>query len=194
MQRVEKEEYPVAAIREMILNALVNRNYMGAPTQIRLYDDHFSIWNDGGLPAEITEEELKKVHRSKPRNPLIADVCFKGGYIDAWGRGTIKIIEACQEANLPEPVLKEEQGGFVSKIFKDRFAEEQVKKMGLNGRQIKAIKYVKEKGKITNSDYQKLCDISERTALRDLDDLLDKEIFIKKGEKKGTYYILNDGG
>lgn len=48
LQRIEKEEYPVAAIREMILNALVHRNYIGAPTQIRLYDDQFSIWNDGG--------------------------------------------------------------------------------------------------------------------------------------------------
>ena len=118
MQRVELDEYPVAAVREMILNALVHRSYMGAPTQIRLYNDNFSIWNDGGLPEGITEEDLKKVHRSKPRNPLLADVCFKAGYIDSWGRGTIKIIEACKEAGLPEPLLKEEQGGFLSKIFK----------------------------------------------------------------------------
>lgn len=40
MQRVELDEYPVAAVREMILNALVHRNYMGAPTQIRLYEDN----------------------------------------------------------------------------------------------------------------------------------------------------------
>ena len=118
MQRVERDEYPVDAVREMILNALVHRNYMGAPTQIRLYDDNFSVWNDGGLPEGISEEDLKKVHRSKPRNSLIADTCFKAGYIDSWGRGTIKIIEACQEFGLPEPVLKEEQGGFLSKIFK----------------------------------------------------------------------------
>jgi len=118
MQRVERDEYPVAAIREMILNALVHRNYMGAQTQIRLYNEHLSIWNDGDLPDGITEEDLKKVHRSKPRNPLIADICFKGGYIDSWGRGTIKIIEACQDAGLPEPVLKEEQGGFFSEVFK----------------------------------------------------------------------------
>jgi ATP-dependent DNA helicase RecG len=44
MQRVERDEYPVAAIREMIFNSLVHRNYMGAPTQIRLYDNSFSIW------------------------------------------------------------------------------------------------------------------------------------------------------
>ena len=87
MQRVERDEYPVAAVREMTLNALVHRNYIGAPTQIRLYKDHFSVWNDGGLPEGITEEDLKRVHRSKPRNPLIADVCFKGGYIDAGGVG-----------------------------------------------------------------------------------------------------------
>lgn len=194
MQRVERDEYPVAAVREMILNALVHRNYMGAPTQIRLYDDNFSVWNDGGLPDGITEEDLKKVHRSKPRNPLIADVCFKGGYIDSWGRGTIKIIEACKETGLPEPVLVEEQGGFLSKIFKDRFTEDQLKKMGLNKRQVEAAEYVKKNGKITNSDYQKLCEVSERTALRDLDDLSAKNVFQKKGEKKGTYYELSDGG
>jgi len=194
MQRVEKDEYPVAAIREMILNALVHRNYLGAQTQIRLYESHFSVWNDGGLPEGITEEDLKKVHRSKPRNPLIADVCFKGGYIESWGRGTIKILEACREANLPEPDLKEEQGGFLSKIYKDRFTEDQLKKIGLNERQIEAIIYTKKYGKITNSDYQKLCNVSERTALRDLDDLINRDVFKKKGEKKGTYYELSDGG
>ena len=194
MQRVERDEYPVAAIREMILNALVHRNYMGAQTQIRLYDNHFSVWNDGGLPEGITEADLKKIHRSIPRNPLIADVCFKGGYIDSWGRGTIKIIEACREANLPEPVLKEEQGGFLSKIYKDLFTEEQLKKLGLNERQIEAVMYTRKYGKITNSDYQKLCNVSERTALRDLDDLINRDVIKKKGEKKGTYYELSDGG
>jgi len=194
MQRVERNEYPVAAIREMILNALVHRNYMGAQTQIRLYDNHISVWNDGGLPEGITEEDLKKVHRSKPGNPLMADVCFKGGYIDSWGRGTIKIIESCREANLPEPVLKEEQGGFLSKMYKDRFTEEQLKKLGLNERQIEAVIYTKKYGKITNSDYQKLCNVSERTALRDLDDLINRDVIKKEGEKKGTYYELSDGG
>src|SRR3546814_330638 len=178
MQRIEKDEYPVAAVREMILNSQVHRTCIGAPTQIRLYDDDFSIWNDGGLPEGITEEDLKRVHRSKPRNPLIADICFKAGYIDFWGRGTIKIIEACREAGLPEPVLREEQGGFLSKIFKDRFGEDQLKKTGLTERQMKAVGYVKNSGRITNSDYQKLCEVSERTALRDLEDL-----YVKKDRK-----------
>ena len=176
MQRIEKNEYPVAAIREMILNALVHRNYIGAPTQIRLYDDHFGVWNDGGLPEGITEEDLKKLHRSKPRNPLIADTCFKAGYIDSLGRRTIKIIEACREAGLPEPILKEEQGGFLSKIFKDRFTEDQLKKMGLNDRQIEAVKYVKKNGKVTNKEFQSILKVSRITATRDLTDLVAKNI------------------
>jgi ATP-dependent DNA helicase RecG len=92
MQRLEKNEYPIPAIREMILNALVHRIYMGSSTQIRIYNNYFSVWNDGGLPEGLTEADLRIIHRSKPRNPVIADICFKGGYIDAWGRGTINNI------------------------------------------------------------------------------------------------------
>ena len=193
MQRVERDEYPVAAVREMILNALVHRNYMGAPTQIRLYGDSFSIWNDGSLPEGITEEDLKKVHRSKPRNPLVADVCFRGGYIDSWGRGTIKIIEACKDAELPEPILKEEQGGFLSKVLKDRFSVDGLKKLSLNARQIEAVGYVKRNGKITNKNYQEINSISKKTSSRDLRELVDKKILISSGVSgAGAYYVISE--
>lgn len=168
---------------------------MGAPTQIRLYDDNFSVWNDGGLPEEISEEDLKKVHRSKPRNPLIADTCFKVGYIDSWGRGTIKIFEACKEMELPEPILKEEQGGFVSKIFKNRFTTEQLEKMGFNERQVKAVEYVKKKGRITNKIFQELNNVSKKTATRDLSKLVNLNIFKSSGiSGAGAYYELQEIG
>ena len=183
MQRIERDDYPVAAVREMILNALVHRNYMGAPTQIRLHDGDFSVWNDGGLPEGITEEDLKKVHRSKPRNPLIADTCFKAGYVDAWGRGTLKIIEASMEAGLPEPTLKEEQGGFLSMIYKDRFTEDQLKKMGLDDRQVEAVLFVKKHGEITNSIYQKVAGVSKATATRNIKELEEKGVLKNTGTK-----------
>ena len=104
--RIEKGEYPAAALREVLLNALVHRNYMGAMIQIRIYDNKLSIWNEGTLPAGITFADLRGNHPSKPRNPIIADVCFKGGYIDACGRGTLKIITACKEVELPELEMK----------------------------------------------------------------------------------------
>lgn len=174
MHRIEKGEYPVAAMREMILNALVHRNYMGAPTQIRVYDDKINIWNEGFLPEGLTLDALKRPHASRPRNPIIADVCFKGGYIDAWGRGTIKIIDSCKSAELPEPEMKEQDGGFLLTIFKDILNEDYLVRLGLNERQMETVLFVKKEGKISNSEYQDLFGVSKATATRDLTELVDK--------------------
>jgi ATP-dependent DNA helicase RecG len=119
MQRVEKDEYPVDALREMLLNALVHRTYMGAHIQMRVYDDRLSIWNEGGLPFGLSVEELKGEHNSRPRNPKIAKACFMAGYIDTWGRGTLKIFNACKLAGLPEPDILEKDGGVSVTLFKD---------------------------------------------------------------------------
>ncbi|GHV65278.1 ATP-dependent DNA helicase [Bacteroidia bacterium] len=194
MNRVETLEYPVPALREMLLNALIHRNYMGAPTQIRVYDKTLFVWNDGGLPESITLSQLKEKHSSHPRNPTLAGACFLGGYIDSWGSGIMKITDSCKAAGLPTPELSEKEGGFIVTLFKDRFSEEQLQKLGLNDRQIKAVLYVKEKGKITNSDYQEINNISERTASRDLEELFQKGIFERIGESKSTYYNIKDGG
>ena len=119
LQRIEKDIYPVAAIREMLLNALVHRTYMGSMIQIRVYDHKLTLWNEGNLPEGMTIESLKGHHVSRPRNPLIADVCFKAGYIDSWGRGTIKIFEACESAGLPEPEITGLDGGILVTLHND---------------------------------------------------------------------------
>lgn len=187
--RLEHSEYPIPALREMLLNALVHRQYMGAFTQIRVYDDKITIWNHGTLPEEITLESLKQVHSSYPRNPLIADVCFKGGLIDSWGRVTVRIIEACKEAELPEPERTKRDGGFLATLYKDNLTEELLVKLGLNARQIKAVLYVKEKGKITNKEYQKINDISNRTATNELKELAEEFGLMKmSGAGAGTFY------
>lgn len=101
------------------------------------------------------------------------------------------MVEWMKEAGLPEPEYKEEMGGFSVYFYKDIYTEENLRKMGLNERQIKAVMYVKEKGKIANKEYQAICDTSERTATRDLTDLVGREIFEQVGVTgKGTSYIL----
>jgi ATP-dependent DNA helicase RecG len=69
-----------------------------------------------------------------------------------------------------------------------------VQEIGLNERQIKAVYYVKEKEFITNSIYQELCNTSERTASKDLENLTGLNVLNKTGEKKGTRYQLKHGG
>lgn len=191
MHRIEKGEYPLPALREMLLNALVHRNYMGAPIQIRVYDNKISVWNEGTLPEGLTLAALKRSHSSRPRNPIIADVAFKGGYIDAWGRGTIKILDTCKEAELPEPEMEELDGGFSITLFKNVLTEEQLTKLGLNVRQINAVLFVKEKGRISNKEYQEVFGVARMTATRDLTLLVEKGI-LKSSDTKGagSFYEL----
>lgn len=191
INRIETNEYPIPALREVILNALVHRNYMGAATQIRVYDDKIVFWNEGALPQGLSLEGLLGFHASQPRNTLIADVCFKGGYIDSWGRGVLKIYNSCKEAGLSNPEIKEFQSGLLVTLFNNSNAVSgQITGVNLNERQQKAIDYVKENGSISNHQYQTLNNVSDRTSLRDLEKLTQLEIFVKEGKNKNTLYRL----
>ena len=118
-------------------------------------------------------------------------MCFKGGYIDAWGRGIVKIMMACKEAQLPEPEIQEFQNGILITLFKNIFSKETLYALGLNDRQMNAVLFVKERGKITNKEYQSMYGVARRTATRDLKELVDKGI-LKSSEIKGagSNYVL----
>jgi ATP-dependent DNA helicase RecG len=192
LQRVESWEYPYEAIREVVLNAIVHRDYMGAPIQISVYDDKLIVWNEGSLPEDLTFEDLKKKHSSRPHNPILASTFFKGGLIETWGRGTIKIINECKKAGLPEPIIEYSSGGISVTILKNKDVKAfELSDDELNERQLKAIEFVKEKGKITNKDYQKLNHISREMTTIDLRKLVQSGILVSSGTKgAGAYYVL----
>ena len=192
LQRVESWEYPYEAIREVILNAIVHRDYMGAPIQISVYDDKLIVWNEGSLPEDLTFEDLKKKHSSRPHNPILASTFFKGGLIETWGRGTIKIINECKKAGLPEPIIEYSSGGISVTILKDIFSKKYLLDKGLNERQIGAIAFLKEYGKITNKDYQELNTVSRETSTRDLKKLVELGLIKTEGLKgAGAFYEIN---
>lgn len=189
--RKEELEYPEEALREAIINAVIHRDYIGPHTQLKVYPDKIILWNVGTLPNQIKIDELKKNHSSYPRNELLADVFFKAGLIEAWGRGTIKITDECKKVGLPEPEFKEEFGGFAVYFYKDIYTEENLKKMGLNERQIKVIIFIKKEKSINIASYKKLIpNFSEKTLYRDLQDLINKGLLKEVGEKKGRKYEL----
>ena len=104
IQRIERYPVPAAALREAILNALVHRDYsVGAPVQIRVYEDRLKIWNPAVLPEGWTLADLLGQHASTPFNPAVANVFFRSGEIETWGRGIQRILQACQEAEVPAP-------------------------------------------------------------------------------------------
>jgi len=191
IQRKDIWDYPIEAIREAVVNALIHKNYSSAAEiQIRIYDDKIWIWNPGTLPPQLTIDDLKKEHSSYPRNPLVANAFYLAGLIERWGSGTKRIIDLCKAQGLPEPEYKEEMGGFSVYFYKDIYTEESLREIGLNERQIKAVMYVKEKGKITNREYQQLNTVSNKTAYLELSNITKKGIFAVEGRGKTVIYIL----
>jgi ATP-dependent DNA helicase RecG len=111
MQRIEKLEVPEEALREILYNAIAHKDYMGAPIQMRVWDDYVEVWNEGSLPKELTPEALLRHHSSHPRNKNIAYAFFKAGFIESWGRGYKKIREGFEKAGLPMPKIEDVEGG-----------------------------------------------------------------------------------
>ncbi len=190
LHRTEYLEYPEEALREAIINAVAHRDYSTVHTQLKIYPDQLILWNNGELTEKLTIAGLKKKHSSYPRNELIADVFFKAGYIDAWGHGTIKMIDECIKVKLPEPIYEEVFGGMQVTFLKNIYTEEYLIKMGLNARQTKAVLYIKANEHITTSIYSTENKVTDRTALRDLNELIEKKMIYKTGEKKGAKYFL----
>jgi ATP-dependent DNA helicase RecG len=192
-KREEIWDYPLEALREAVINAVCHRDYAdNSDIQIKVHDDRITIWNPGGLLPGMTVEELYDPnHTSKPRNKLIAQIFYDVELIERYGSGIQRIIEACKKSGLPAPVFEERFGGFLVIFRKDIYTEEYLEKLGLNERQIKAVMYVKEKEKITNGEYQELNTVSKRTATRDLNDLVERNILEQIGiTGKGTEYII----
>ncbi len=114
LERIDKPILPVLAIREALSNALCHRDYSihnGAIT-LAIFDDRLEIWNNGLLPSFLTIDDLKKSHKSHPRNKRMAKIFYLRGYIESWGTGTTKMIELCRQNDDPEPMFDEYSGGF----------------------------------------------------------------------------------
>lgn len=192
INRVEKFEYPKEAVREALLNAIAHKDYSGSiPIQISVYSDKIIFWNEGQLPENWTVKTLLEKHASRPYNPDIANALFRSGYIESWGRGTIKIIKECKQAGIPEPVFSYDSSDISVEFRKDIYNEKYLQSLDLNERQVKAVLYVKDKSKITNSEYQTLNNCSRNTASNDLTELVDKELLKPSGQKgAGAFYTL----
>ena len=99
MTRDIVERIPEDAFREAIANALVHRTWdVQASITVSMYDDRVEIVSPGPLPTGITEEEYLSGHVSVLRNPLLADVFFRLGYIEQFGTGVLRIRELYQES------------------------------------------------------------------------------------------------
>jgi len=118
-QRKEIWAYPLNALREAIINAVVHRDYADhGNIQIRIFDDTLQIWSPGLLPPEINIKKLLSENRSIPRNKKLAQIFYNINLIENWGTGFLRIIDACLQKGLQKPSFEEKAGAFVITFFR----------------------------------------------------------------------------
>jgi ATP-dependent DNA helicase RecG len=198
LERVEEAEYPVDAVREAIVNAVAHRDYQirGDEIRVLMFSDRIEFYSPGRLPGHVTVENL--VDERFSRNETIVQILSDMGFIERLGYGIDRMIRLMARAGLPAPHFEETAAGFQVTLVGHGAAlvseDADIRRwrlMGLNERQEKALAHLTEMGRITNREYQQLCpDVSAETIRRDLADLVDKNLLLKIGEKRATYYIL----
>lgn len=113
--REDRFPVPPEALREILLNAVMHRDYShhSGYVAIVVLDDRIEILSYGRLPSGVTLEQLSGPHRSKPTNPLIAEAFHRTGAVEVWGRGTNRVIEICKKHGAAPPTFEEQQGFLV---------------------------------------------------------------------------------
>jgi ATP-dependent DNA helicase RecG len=118
-ERVDDPLYPPVALREALANAFCHRDYgiHGGSVGIALFDDRLEISSTGPLRFGLRPADLLTPHPSLPWNPTIANVFYRRGIIEKWGRGTIRISELTQRAGLVRPEFHQRTGEVVVRFF-----------------------------------------------------------------------------
>ena len=192
--REEKSEYPSFAVREALVNAVCHRDYRlsGRRIEIRMFDDRLEVISPGGLPGYITVDNIVEEHFS--RNPRLVNGLFQWGFIEELGLGVDRMIEDMVNAGHPAPEFRDTTYSFTVTLKNIRVRRAvQAWESNMNERQIRALSYIQENGRITNREYRSLCpSVSAETIRLDLVDLVQRGVLLKIGAKKGTYYILKE--
>ncbi len=115
LERMDRPLIPPDALREILVNALIHRDYTiaGGAVALAIFDDRIEIWSAGRLPTGITPDDLSREHDSIQRNPIIAEVFYRAGRIEKWGRGTNRVIAQCLDAGITPPEFREVTGSMV---------------------------------------------------------------------------------
>jgi ATP-dependent DNA helicase RecG len=123
--REDRFPVPLDALREILLNAVMHRDYShySGYVAIVVFDDRIEIRSYGRLPTGITVDQLSRRHDSKPVNPLIAGAFHRTGAVEVWGRGTNRVITMCRKHGAPPPKFEERQD-FLIVTFRARLVAE----------------------------------------------------------------------
>ena len=189
-QREDKLEYPLDALREAIINALIHRNYLEpADVRVFIFDNRIEIINPGSFPEGVSPEE--PIH--KPVNPILSQLMYDVGFIEKYGSGIKMMRRLCREWGNKEPRYKlhplETKVVFDSPIQETTYIEVADVSERLNERQKKALFYAMRQGLITRREYMGINRVSVRIAYEELKEMVDKGFLTVEGKGRGVRYL-----
>ena len=216
-KKEEQLEIPAEALREALTNALCHRQlekYNLTPS-IAVYDDRVEIENPGRLPLDLTPATIKSSHASYPYNPLIAEVLYRSSFLESWGSGVSRMVDACKAQGVPEPEY-EVNGGFVRIVFRratektdegvnDRRNDsvngpvnekskekikEKIKEKGKEKTLDKVYRLISENSKITTAELAELCGVGENSIYKTVRKLRESGRIVRKGGDKGGEWVI----
>ena len=186
--------YPAFAVREGLVNALAHRDYSGfsSGATLQVFPDRVEIWNSGKLPAGWNAGKLHFNHPSLPANPDIAHFLYIRNLMERIGRGTLKMIDACDEVGLPRPAWKVDEDGITLTLHS--LASRVAPLMRLNERQRKVIESLKSGEQLQLGDYIERFagNVSERQAQRDLRALQEFDLLRLQGKGRSAFYVRTE--
>jgi ATP-dependent DNA helicase RecG len=193
--RVDIPEYPYEALREALVNAVAHRDYSleGESVRIFSYADRVEIHSPGLLPPGVTVADLAAMRApSRPRNPVLTQFLRETpGYMERIGSGARLMIQEMRQLGLPEPEFVEQHEFVV--LFRNGHSPGSADAAPFNVHQLLAIRLVNAKGSISSQEYMEATGVPERTAVRELRDLVNRGIFVVRGKARNTRYYRADG-
>jgi len=199
LTRQETTEYPLEAVREILVNAVAHRDYnlQGDNIHLNIFADRIEVQSPGGLPGPVTLDNLLDARFS--RNAVLVQVLSDLGFVERLGYGLDRVVKVMQQQNLRPPRFEEVAGTFRVTLYGESVTRLETAEIDLgaygdiefNPRQEKALGFLSKYKRITSRDLQDMFpEVHPETLRRDLADLVAHDLLIKVGDKRATYYIL----
>ena len=190
-ERTERYDYPLDAIREIVINMIVHRDYQDSGVSIiKIFDERIEFFNPGKLYGDLTVEQLLSgQYSSKPRNRAIANIFKEAGIIERYGSGIARICNICLEAGISEPIFEEFQHGFKVTIHKNNGGVNGGVSGGVNGGVNELLTFITNNPGLNTRQLVTQLNSPQRTLERWLKQLKeDQQIEYRGSSKTGGYY------
>ena len=172
-ERIEYHDYLDRPVQEVLVNALAHRDYMelGSEVHVDMFDDRLEIYSPGGMidGSRVQEQDIRSIP-SKRRNPLLADIFEKLGYMERQGSGLKSICDEIEAANNYtedfKPDFYSDHGQFRVTLWNMNYNSDAPQDVPQEERKNLIVSEIKKNKNITQDELAEMFNVSRKTITR----------------------------